>query len=326
MKNVPKKNANLVCKLIYVCTVFMISSFLVSCAKKACDGRALIVKDTHLYNGDGDLVVLRGVSYGWHNWWPRFYNASTVKTLKEEWGCNLVRAAMGVEPEGAYLSDPETALSCVTAVVDAAIKNEMYVIIDWHSHGIQTAKAKEFFKQMATRYKDSPYVIYEIFNEPVYDSWDEVKAYSEELIKTIRAIDPDNLILVGTPHWDQDIHIAADSPIIGYDNIMYTLHFYANTHKDELRKRADYALSKGLPLFITECAGMEASGDGLINMDEWQKWIEWMERNSISWVAWSVSDKDESCSMLYPQASSEGAWIESDLKEWGKIVFEELKK
>ena len=79
MKNVPKKNANLVCKLIYVCTVFMISSFLVSCAKKACDGRALIVKDTHLYNGDGDLVVLRGVSYGWHNWWPRFYNASTVK-------------------------------------------------------------------------------------------------------------------------------------------------------------------------------------------------------------------------------------------------------
>lgn len=66
------------------------------------------------------------------------------------------------------------------------------------------------------------------------------------------------------PHWDQDVHIAADNPITGYSNLMYALHFYAATHKEDLRKRADYALSKGLPLFVLECAGMEASGDGLL--------------------------------------------------------------
>ena len=134
--------------------------------------------------------------------------------------------------------------------------------IDWHSHNLRQEEAKEFFTQMATRYKGVPNVIYEVFNEPVEDSWEQVKAYSVEVVKTIRAIEPDAVILVGCPHWDQDIHLAADDPITGYSNIMYTLHFYANTHGQWLRDRADYALGKGLPIFVSECAGMEASGDG----------------------------------------------------------------
>lgn len=179
---------------------------------------------------------------------------------------------------------------------------------------------------MANRYKDSPYVIYEIFNEPVEDSWETVKAYSEEVIRAIRAIDADNVILVGTPHWDQDVHLAVDNPIAGYKNIMYTLHFYAATHGQYLRERADYALSKGLPLFVSECASMEASGDGPVNRQEWDAWRNWMQKHDISWVCWSVSDKDETCSMLYPDASSEGNWAEKDLKDWGRIVKKELQK
>lgn len=286
----------------------------------------LSVQGTQLVNDKGEKVVLHGVSYGWHVFWPRFYNASSVAYLANEWGAQVVRAAMGVEPEGAYLDNPEKALECVQAVVDAAIANNIYVIIDWHSHGLHTEEAKAFFQQMATRYKGVPNVIYEIFNEPVEDTWEQVKAYSEEVIKTIRAIEPDALILVGTPHWDQDVYLAADAPLTGYGNIMYTLHFYASTHKQDLRDRADYALGKGLPLFVSECAGMEASGDGPIDKEEWGRWLSWMQGNGISWVVWSVSDKDETCSMLYPSASSEGDWKEDDLKEWGKMVREELKK
>ena len=179
---------------------------------------------------------------------------------------------------------------------------------------------------MATRYKGVPNVIYEIFNEPVEDSWEAVKAYSEEVIKAIRTVEPDAVILVGCPHWDQDIHLAADDPIKGQKNLMYTLHFYAATHGQWLRDRADYALGKGLPLFVSECAGMEASGDGPINPEEWGRWVDWMDQRAISWAAWSISDKDETCSMLLPKASSEGHWQEDDVKEWGHIVRAELKK
>lgn len=285
----------------------------------------LCVTGTQLMNEKGDTVVLKGVSYGWHQFWPRFYNASTVAYLSEDWGAQVLRASMGIELDTAYLESPQMGIDCVQKVVDAAIENDVYVIIDWHSHGIRQEEAKDFFAKMATRYKGVPNVIYEIFNEPVDDSWEQVKAYSVEVIKTIRAIEPEAVILVGCPHWDQDIHLAADDPITGYDNIMYTVHFYANTHGQWLRDRTDYALGKGLPIFVSECAGMEASGDGAINKEEWQNWLDWMQRRSISWVAWSVSDKDETCSMLLPSASSEGNWKDKDLKEWGRMVRDELQ-
>jgi endoglucanase len=286
----------------------------------------LQVKGTQLLNQKGEPVVLRGMSFGWHNWWPRFYTAGTVKWLHDDWKCSVVRAAMGVEPDQGFIKNPDWSKEKIKAVVDAAIKEGIYVIIDWHSHNIRQEEAKSFFHEMASTYGSYPNIIYEIFNEPDQESWKEVKDYSIEIIKTIRAVDPDNVIIVGSPHWDQDVHLAADDPISGYSNLMYSLHFYAATHKQGLRDRADYALQKGLPIFISESAGMEASGNGALNGDEWKKWIDWAENKRISWITWSVSDKDETCSVLLPTASSDGNWKDSDLKESGTKTRELLRK
>lgn len=266
------------------------------------------------------------MSFGWHNWWPRFYNAGAVSWLKKDWGCTVVRAAMGIEPEEGFLKKPDWSKQKIQSVIDAAIKEDIYVIIDWHSHNIQLEAAKDFFIEMAKKYGKYPNVIYELFNEPDNESWPEVKKYSIELIAAIRAIDPDNLILVGSPHWSQDVHLAADDPITGYGNLMYTVHFYAGTHKQWLRDRCDYALNKSLPIFISECAGMEASGNGPINEEEWKKWIDWAEQKKLSWLTWSVSDKNETCSVLLPTAADDGRWKESDLKESGIKTRQLLRK
>ena len=278
----------------------------------------LKVVGTKLMDAQGQPVVLHGMSLGWHNLWPRFYNAGVVTTLYNDWNCSVIRAAMGVElNDSGYLKSPEFSTLKVKAVVDAAIKEGVYVIIDWHSHNIKEPEAKKFFTEMAATYARYPNVIYEIFNEPDYETWEEVKKYSIEIIKTIRAIDPDNIILVGSPRWDQDILLPANDPITGFQNLMYTVHFYAGTHKQWLRDNTDIAISKGLPVFISECAGMEASGDGPINYEEWKKWIDWMDKNGLSWITWSVSDKNETCSVLYPTAASDGNWKDNDLKESG---------
>ena len=286
----------------------------------------LSVKGTALVNQDGKEIVFRGASFGWHNLWPRFYNESTVTWLKEDWKCDVVRAAIGVELRNSYLTNPQAALDCLYAVVDAAIKNDMYVLIDWHAHSLRLEEAKAFFQLVAEKYKDYPNIIYEIFNEPDRNTWSEVKAYSEEVIEVIRAIDKKNIILVGVPTWSQDVDVAAEDPITGYDNLMYVLHFYAATHGRHLRNKADKALEKGLAIFVSECAGMEASGDGPINMQAWQTWLQWMEERNISWIAWSVSDKNETCSMIKNPSSPVSGWTDSDLKEWGQIVREELRK
>lgn len=269
---------------------------------------------------------MHGVSLGWHNWWPRFYNKGTIRWLTNDWKTTVVRAAIGVGPENSYNDKPDEALHLLYKVIDAAIDDGIYVIVDWHSHDIYLDEAKQFFTTVATKYKDYPNIIYEIFNEPVFDSWTDVKAYSIELIKTIREIDSKNIILVGTPHWDQDIHIAADDPITGFDNIMYTMHFYAATHGQELRDRTSYALSKGIPIFVSECAATEATGTGSFDMEEWKVWLNFMDQNKLSYVMWSVSDKDELCSMVENPSKPLSNWVDEDLKFWGKEVRNLLRQ
>ncbi len=285
----------------------------------------LSVEGTMLVNEQGTPAVLAGVSLGWHNLWPRFYNEGVVRHLAQDWKCSVIRASIGAEIEGNFADDPEHALSCLFSVADAAIEQGIYVIVDWHAHKLRLDEAERFFTAAVERYKGVPNVIYEVFNEPVEDSWEDVKAYSEKIISLIRSVEPKALVLVGSPHWDQDVHIAADNPIKGVDNIMYTLHFYAGTHDSYLRERADYALSKGLPVFVSECAGMNADGDGPLDMEEWNRWTEWMDENGLSRVMWSVSDKNETCSMLLPSASSAGPWKDAVVKPWGKAVKETLE-
>ncbi|WP_149206462.1 glycoside hydrolase family 5 protein [Flavobacterium johnsoniae] len=287
----------------------------------------LSVLGTQLVDQNNQPIVLRGLSFGWHSIWPRFYNEKAVSWLKKDFKCNVVRAAMGIElGEYSYIKDPKFSKEKIEAVINGAIKSDIYVIIDWHSHNINLNEAKEFFAEMSKKYAKYPNIIYEIFNEPDYETWWEVKTYSEEVIRVIRENDPNNIILVGSPHWDQDVDLPAEDPILGYNNIMYTMHFYAATHGKDLRDKTDEAIKRGLPIFISESAGMEASGDGPLNVKAWQEYIDWMEAKKLSWITWSVSDKDETCSILKKSAKSEGKWKDEDLKESGIKVREFLRK
>ncbi|QEC44320.1 glycoside hydrolase family 5 protein [Pseudobacter ginsenosidimutans] len=278
----------------------------------------LQVTGTQLSNSKGESVSLYGMSFGWSCFHPRFYTKGAVQWLKDDWKVNVVRAAMGVEHEDGYLRNPNGNIQRVETVVDAAIEEGLYVIIDWHSHNIFTRDAKLFFDSMSRKYGQYPNVIYEIFNEPTRDqTWKEVKAYSIELINAIRKNDPDNIILVGNTEWDQRIDLVQQDPIKDVSNIMYTVHFYAGTHKQWLRDRTDEAIRNGIPVFISESAGMEASGDGKIDDVEWKKYIDWIVKNKLSWISWSVSDKEETCSVLLKSAASTGHWKTSDLRESG---------
>lgn len=287
----------------------------------------LKVEGTQLVDKNSKPIMLRGMSYGWHSLWPRFYNKESVKWLKNDFKCNVVRAAMGIElGDSSYIKQPEFSKKKIKAIIDGAIKNDIYVIVDWHSHNINLKEAKLFFDEISKEYAGTPNVIYEIFNEPDDETWEEVKAYSEEIIKVIRKNDKKNIILVGCPRWDQDIHLPAANPIKGFDNLMYTVHFYAATHEKWLRDRTDDAIKSGLAIFVSESAGMEATGDGPLNVKAWKEYIDWMEERKISWITWSVSDKDETCSILNKSASSKGNWKDEDLKESGLKVREFLRK
>jgi endoglucanase len=215
---------------------------------------ALHVTGNKILNKNNQVVSFSGPSYFWSNtgWGAeRFYNASAVGYFRTNWNAGVIRAAMGVEESGGYRSDASNKTR-VKTVVDAAIANGMYVIIDWHTHHAENYQtdAINFFKEMAQTYGTKDNVIYEIYNEPLAVSWSgTIKPYAQAVISAIRAVDPDNLIIVGTPNWSQDVDAASLDPLSG-PNIAYTLHFYAATHKAALRSKASTALSRGLALFV----------------------------------------------------------------------------
>lgn len=287
----------------------------------------LHVAEGQLRDADGEPVQLRGVSSMWLNWEDDGYaeDLTALRWLRNNWGLTVIRASMGVAPEGAYLEDPERALAQVHTIVEHAIEAGVYVIIDWHDHDAHEheAEAVEFFRSMAMTYGDTPNVIYEPYNEPLQVSWgDVIKPYHEAVVAAIRQIDPDNVIILGTPSWSQNVHQAADDPVEG-DNLMYTLHFYSCTHGPELRNRGDIALSRGVALFVTEWGATHADGglDGLVCLDEATAWHEWMNRNHIGWTAWKLDDcgKDSSC-LLQDGAPISGGWTRDHLYGHGPFV------
>jgi endoglucanase len=228
--------------------------------------------------------------------------------------------------EGGYIDNPSVKKK-VKTLVDEAIRQGIYVIIDWHilSDGDPNQyrnQAKAFFIEMATTYGSKPNVIYEICNEPNGNNvtWDgQIKPYAEYIIPAIRAIDPDNIIVVGTDTWSRGVKAAADNPL-KYSNIMYTLHFYAGSHGQQMRDNANYALSKKVAIFVTEWGTSKDSGDGGVFFDAAQRWLDWMTDNKISWANWSLCDKYESSAALKPGEGVAGPWRDKQLSQSGSWV------
>lgn len=285
----------------------------------------LSVNGKNIVDQNGDIVVLRGMSLFWSQWGGAYYNAETVKWLRDDWKCTIVRASMGIEGNG-FLDNPEQEYAKVKTVIEACIDLGIYVLIDWHDHHAENhiEEAKAFFNRVSMDYGSYPNVIYEIYNEPLAVSWKDVlKPYSEEIINTIRSNDQDNIIVVGTPNWSQDVEDVINEQI-NSTNIAYSLHYYSSTHKQELRDKALLAINAGIPIFVSEWGMSEASGNGIIDMESLNIWAKFLEDNNLSWCNWSLMNKDETSAALLPTTQTFSNWSEAELSQSGKIIRDYL--
>lgn len=320
--------------------VSIIFCLLFGCGKKT-DGRTrpstdgkLQVIDGQLCNKKGNPVQLQGISMYNINWYFSFINEDCYNQVSNDWHSNVIRLAMYTSGSMGYCKDghKDQIEERIDNGINYATNADMYVIIDWHilddyNPNMYIEDAKDFFDRMSLKYKDHDNVIYEICNEPNKTEWEDIKKYANTIIPIIRNNDEDALIIVGTPVWSSDLDAPLNDPL-DYDNIMYTFHFYAASHRQEKRDVLIRACEAKLPVFVTEYGVCADTGNYPYDFDEADIWWDTLNKYKISSCMWDLSSCPEGASMIkygilktsgfeYEELTDGGKWLV------GKLAIEQ---
>ncbi len=294
---------------------------------------------------------------------PFPYTSSLVGNLVDQMHMQVIRASMfpydpwniaagtaksydnGVYPEWKWYN-----INLVNAIVQSAINENIYVIIDWHAGEgndqdptpyWDSGHVQEFFDYMVDKWGSYPNVIYETVNSPVV-SWNPtLKTFNQRVIDRIRAREiangyAANLILVGTPTWSQDVDVATASPLTG-SLIAYNYMWYAGTHYPMgwVQSRGDTALNNlaanapNQTLFMGEVGTSTSDGNGGVYYSNFNAAMEWAKTKKLSWLNWSIANKQESSAIFVPAVlgditKNEIAWRGGGLAPDGSTIAQAM--
>ncbi|SHN33535.1 carbohydrate-binding domain-containing protein [Gracilibacillus kekensis] len=329
-----------------------LDQLIVNTATKPSEGGALQIIDHNgqktLGDENGNPIQLRGMSTHGLQWFPEIINNNAFAALSNDWESNVIRLAMYVGEEG-YASNPDVIKQRVIEGIELAKAHDMYVIVDWHVHapGDPNADvyngAMDFFKEISELYPNDPHIIYELANEPSSNStggpgltndeagWKKVKDYAQPIVDMLRETNNENLVIVGSPNWSQRPDLAADDPIDD-DNTIYTVHFYSGSHfpaadssdRTNVMSNARYALENDIAIFVSEWGTSEANGNGGPFLEEADEWIQFLNENNVSWVNWSLTNKNETSGSFTPFQLGETVATDLDPGDDQKWATEEL--
>ncbi|WP_024772528.1 cellulase family glycosylhydrolase [Aquimarina macrocephali] len=301
----------------------------------------LQVKGLKLCNQYGHPIQLRGMSTHGIQWYGKCVTDSSLDVLANDWDADILRISLYVQ-EGGYETDPAGFTAKVAKMINMATDRGMYALVDWHQltpgdPNFNTEKAKTFFTDIATQFKDYNNIIYDICNEPNKSGseqnggvpWSKIKNYGDTIIPVIRAIDADAPILIGTHGWaslgisdGKSAKDIVDNPL-NFPNIMYTFHFYAASHQDLYYNELDWA-SDRLPIFVTEFGTQNYAGEGPNDFVMTQKYLDLLRRKKISWTNWNYSDDFRTGAVWKQGTCASGNWTDANLKEAGAWIKDKI--
>lgn len=273
----------------------------------AANGQLQVI-GTQLSNANGDAIQLRGMSSHGLQWYPNDINETSLDILAYNWDCDVIRLSLYAR-EGGYETNPQGFTTLLEEKIQMVIDRGLYVIIDWHqlSPGNPLEdidNAKVYLTHMAEKFGHLPNVIYEICNEPNNCNWVDVKTYAEEMIPLLRAIDPDGVIIVGTHAWgslglsDSKSEQEIINNPVNAENIIYSFHFYADSHSFDWYGSAVRRFAQELPIMVSEFGTQDYSGDNNNNFNETDKYLEMFKELNISWINWNFSSDHRSGAVL----------------------------
>ena len=290
------------------------------------NGRLAVV-DGQLSNDSGNAIQLRGMSSHGLQWYRQCVTDKAMDVLAYDWGADFLRTSVYVQEDG-YETDPEFFRGLIDTLVQGCADRGIYCLVDWHQlepgdPNFNLELAKEFFEHVSKSHGQRGNVIYEICNEPSGVEWSTIKRYAEQVIPIIRANDPESVIIVGTPRWASNPQDVIGNEL-EFDNILYTLHFYAADHGQEYRQHLETTLDAGLGVFVTEFDTQEASGDGPNDFGSSQTWLDLLAERKVSWSNWNFSDDERSGAVWEQGSCRRAAYTDDQLKPAGAWIKQRI--
>lgn len=183
-------------------------------------------------------------------------------------------------------------------------ENGLYTIIDLHFIGdigtdrgaqmpdIDTPSsdfAVAFWEQVAAYFKDTPHVIFEIFNEPAEISAKDWQMHAQMLVDVIRGTGAQQLIVIGGVDYSRDLSWVLKMPIDD-GNVAYAAHIYP-AHSQHSWDRWFGTVSETYPVVLTEWGWLETDPSGkqfyLVGNQEryGESLMKYLDQHGIGWVA-----------------------------------------
>jgi fibronectin type 3 domain-containing protein len=206
----------------------------------------------------GNTVVLRGIDLidlGFLEYWDggaiamidRLTNKSDPCGGSPGWYPKVIRInitpkdastdtwPIEFNPDNTNDSNTVALNTLLRTVVNYCKTKDIYAIIDWHyvaNTYEHINSTNVFWTYMAPQFASDSHVIFELFNEPINNTfgsdtanWQNVRNDMNNWIKIVRTYAPNNLILVAGASWSQTIGPSATYPLTG-DNIAIVSHIY----------------------------------------------------------------------------------------------------
>lgn len=269
---------------------------------------ALHVEGPYILDQNNEIFQLRGLSTHGIQWYSQYLTPTLFKSLRDDLKINVIRLALYADYNGGYLENQDAYTKILEDALQEASKLGLYVIIDWHilEEGnplIHFEDAQTFFNYFAKKYQNYSNILFELCNEPNGSAvnWeDQIRPYAEEVLKIIRDSALHQLVIVGTPRWCQS-PLSVVKNRLEDRNVLYAFHFYANSHGTVLREQLNTAITTHqLPIIVSEFGTCDATGSGTLNIEQSDKWLDFLDTHHISWINWSLCDKDEVSAFLLP--------------------------
>lgn len=247
----------------------------------------------------------------WHQYYDTYIREKDIALIAKE-GFNSVRLPLNArhlcQKQNGIMEFNTDTIHHIDQLIDWCRKYEIYVILDMHgAPGGQTGQniddsendlpelfmsqiyrddLIDMWKLLAHRYKEEVVVAgYDLLNEPL-PNWsnkynDLVLPLYRDLIREIRTIDKEHMIILEGVHWATDFSILEDfTPEEAKNNILLQFHkYWNNPDKESLEEFLKVSERLNIPLFMGE--------GGENNIDWYTTAFPMYEKLGISWSFWS---------------------------------------